>query len=81
MYTNPTFCSQQSVVSPRKEPKTQGEILKEKISADAERAKQKSSEEKNAGDYIKIGLDTVNKIVDSAPVIHADSPQKLNYLA
>ncbi len=78
---NLAFCSQSSIISPKKQPKTQEEIVKEKTAKEAEKAKQKPKEERTVGDYITIGVDTINNVVDSAPVIHATSPQKLNYLA
>ena len=78
---NPAFCSQKSIVAPRKQPKTQGEILKEQTKKEAEKAKQKPKEEKTIGDYVTIGVDTINNIVDNAPVVYSTSPQKLNYMA
>lgn len=77
---NPTFCSQESIVAPKKQPKTQGEILKEQTKKEAEKAKQKPKEEKTMGDYITVGVDTINNIVDNAPVVYSTSPQKLNYM-
>lgn len=76
-----SFSQQASFVSPPKTPKTQGEIFREKTSKEAEKAKEKSAEERTVGDYLTIGIDTINKVVDNAPVIYASSPQKLNYLA
>ena len=78
---NPAFCSQKSIVAPRKQPKTQGEIIKEQTKKEAEKAKQKPKEEKTMGDYITVGVDTINNIVDNAPVVYSTSPQKLNYMA
>lgn len=77
----PSFCSQKSIISPPKAPKTQGEIIKEKTRQDANIAKEKPANERTVGDYLTIGIDTINKTVENIPVVHANSPQKLNYLA
>ena len=62
-------------------PKTEGEILREKTQKEAEIAREKPNNEKNVGDYLTIGLDSINKVVNNVPVVYANSPQKLNYLA
>lgn len=78
---NLSFCSHSSIVSPKKQPKTQEEIIKEKTAREAEKAKQKSKEERTVGDYTAIALDTVHNIADNVPVVYSTSSQKLNYMA
>lgn len=77
---SPSF-AQASIVAPQTPPKTQTDIFKENTKIEAEKAKQKPKEERNLDDYVTIAVDTINKIGDNIPVIYADSPQKLNYLA
>lgn len=78
---NPVFCSQSSVIAPPKQPKTMSEIYQERTAKEAEAAKQKPAEERTVGDYLTIGLDTINGITQNAPVVYAHPVQKLNYLA
>ena len=78
---NPSFYSQKSITSHIPMPKTEGEILREKTQKEAEIAREKPNNEKNVGDYLTIGLDSINKVVNNVPVVYANSPQKLNYLA
>lgn len=78
--SSPVFAQQASIIAPPKAPKTASEISKEKTEKEAQEAKQKPANERNVGDYITIGMDTINKVMDSAPVVYADSPQKLNYM-
>ena len=76
----PSFASASSFAPVPKTPKSQGEILKEKTHEEAQKARQKNKEERTAGDYLTIGLDTVNQIKDNVPVVYADEVSKLNYL-
>ena len=71
----------ESVVSPPVQRKTTGEIYKEQTHEHAQDALKKSSQERTSGDYVAIGMDTVNKIVDNVPVIHAAESSNLNYMA
>ena len=71
----------ESVMSPPVRRKTTGEIYKEQTHVQAQDALKKSSQERTAGDYVAIGMDTVNKIVDNVPVVHANGTSKLNYMA
>ena len=77
---SPSFAATSSIVAPPRTPKDQGEILKEKTHEDAQKAKQKAKEDRTVGDYLTIGLDTINQIKDNVPVLHADEVSKLNYL-
>ena len=79
--TSPNFRAQSSIIAPQKAPKSQQEIVKEKIKKDAELAKQKDISERNIGEHFTIGMDTVNNIVDNIPVVHATNSSNLNYLA
>ena len=78
---NPVFCSQKSIIAPPKQPKTSSQIFQEKTAEDARVAKEKPAEERTAGDYLAIGMDTINGITQNVPVLHAHPAQKLNYLA
>ena len=78
---NPMFCSQKSIVAPKKQPKTSSEIFQERTTEEARIAKEKPAEERTVGDYLVIGLDTIHNMTENVPVIHANSTQKLNYLA
>lgn len=78
---SPSFCSQASIISPIKPPKTQSEIFAEKMKEQANDAIRKSASERRLDDYIAIGIDTVNNIVDNPPVKYANGVSKLNYLA
>ena len=78
---NPVFCSQNSVIAPPRQPKTSAEISQERTAEKAKEAKQKPAEERTVGDYLTIGLDTINGITQNAPVVYAHPAQKLNYLA
>ena len=73
----PVFRQNSSVISPPKTPKSQGEILKERNAKDAEKAREKPLKERTVSDHVSIGMDKLNKL-SNVPVIHADSPQKLN---
>ena len=79
--TSPNFCSQTSFAPPPVQRKTQGEIFKEELKEQAKEAKMKDSAQRTVGDYITIGMDTVNNIVDNVPVVHANGASNLNYLA
>ena len=79
--TTPNFRSKLSVVAPPVQKKTQGEILKERIEEKAKEAKKKDASERTIDDYVNIGTKTINKILDCAPVVYANEPSKLNYLA
>lgn len=75
----PAFKQSNFVASPPKTHKTQGEVFKEKTEKDAEKAKEKPINERNLGDHIAIGMNTINKATE-IPVIYADSSNKLNYI-
>ena len=75
-----SFASNANVVAPRRQPKTQGEIMREDMHEKAEAAKAKPREDRNVGDYVTIGIDAVNRIVDNPPVVYANG-NKLNYIA
>ena len=79
--SSPTFTSQASIVAPPRIQKTQAEIVKEKVSDQAKEALKKDASQRNVSDYFAIGMNTVNNIVDNAPVVHANNVPKLNYLA
>ena len=76
----PSFTSGSSFAPPPRTQKSQGEILKEKTHEEAQKARQKDKEDRTAGDYLTISLDTVNQIKDNIPVVYADEVSKLNYL-
>lgn len=78
--SSPSFCSQSSFAPVVSAPKSRSEILKEKTHEKAKEAMNKPNEEKTVEDYLNIGMDTINNLVDNAPVEHANSPQKLNYV-
>ena len=78
---NPVFCSQASFAPVKKQPKTYAEIMNDKMAEDAKAAKQKPADERTVGDYLTIGLDTVNNLTQNVPVVYANSPQKLNIMA
>lgn len=77
---SPSFAQGTSIISQPKAPKSRNEIFDEKVAKDAEKAKQKSIKDRNVSEHISVGIDTINKITDNAPVVHANSPNKLNYL-
>ncbi|MGM9994437.1 MAG: hypothetical protein ACI37R_06890 [Candidatus Avigastranaerophilus sp.] len=77
-----SFASQSSIIAPPVQRKSSQEIAKERIHEQAKDAKAKPAEEKNVGDYIAIGFDTVNRVTENIPVvIYANQPQKLSYMA
>ena len=75
----PAFRQSGYVVSPPKTHKTQGEVFKEKTERDAEKAKEKELKERNLGDHLAIGMDTLSKMSEP-PVVYANSSHKLNYM-
>ena len=79
--SNPSFCSQSSFAPAPRTHKSTSDIFKEKTHEKAKEAKNKSNEEKTVGDYLNIGIDAVNNLADNVPVVYANTPQKLNYLA
>lgn len=76
-----SFASQASIIAPPTQRKTSQEIIKEQIHDQAKDAKRKSADEKNVGDYLAIGIDTINKVADNTPVIYANQSQNLSYMA
>ena len=76
-----SFAQGASVISNQRPPRTQSEILKEKTREEAQKAKQKTSKERNLSDYIAIGTDAINKASSNVPVVYANSANKLNYRA
>ena len=79
--SSPNFCSKTSFAPPPAQRKTQGEVFKEELKEQAKEVKMKDSAQRTVNDYITIGMDTVNNIVDNVPVVHANGASKLNYLA
>ena len=80
-----SFASTQSIVAPRKEPETSMDRFKrkEEIRREVEyqKAKSKPREERTDRDKLVIISHTIDEMLSTPVICHANSSQALNYMA